>query len=124
VIAEMHLNDIKGVEATFARAWSTAASWRRCRSELMKIGPAVRPTSSAGVLAKQAANIDHISQGRLTTAWVCVWWADEARKIWRGVEQHDDPLRRAPANGWTSDGVWRQDHFSTPVSYTAWKTTF
>src|SRR6266849_4701502 len=68
LIAELNLNDIKGVEAP-----SLAAVTERI--ELMV---AVRPTFHLpALLAKQAANIDRISNGRLTLNVVSSWWADE-----------------------------------------------
>jgi len=74
---------------------------------------AVRPTFHLpALLAKQAANIDHISNGRLTLNVVSSWWADEARKYGVMFEQHDD--RYARTNEWLDvlDGVWKQNNFS------------
>jgi FMNH2-dependent dimethyl sulfone monooxygenase len=112
LIAELNLNDIKGVEAPSLDAWSTAAALAAVtrRLELMV---AVRPTFHLpALLAKQAANIDHISGGRLTLNVVSSWWSDEAKKYGVGFEQHDD--RYARTNEWLDvlHGVWAQDHFS------------
>jgi FMNH2-dependent dimethyl sulfone monooxygenase len=79
---------------------------------------AVRPTFHLpALLAKQAANIDHISGGRLTLNVVSSWWADEARKYGVGFEQHDD--RYARTSEWLDvlNGVWSQDHFSFSGKY-------
>src|SRR5438309_9367215 len=80
LIAELNLNDIKGIDAPSLDAWSTAAALAAVtrRLELMV---AVRPTfHNPALLAKQAANIDHISGGRLSLNVVSAWWAEEARK--------------------------------------------
>ncbi len=69
------------------------------------------------MLAKQAANIDHISNGRLTFNVVSSWWADEARKYGVHFEQHDD--RYARTSEWLDvlDGVWKQNNFSFTGKY-------
>src|SRR6266704_1025161 len=80
LIAELNLNDIKGVEAPSLDAWSTAAALAAV-TERIELMVAVRPTFHLpALLAKQAANIDRISNGRLTLNVVSSWWADEARK--------------------------------------------
>jgi FMNH2-dependent dimethyl sulfone monooxygenase len=117
LIAELNLNDIKGVEANSLDAWSTAAALAAVtdRIELMV---AVRPTFHLpALLAKQAANIDHISGGRVTLNVVSSWWADEARKYGVSFEQHDD--RYARTSEWLDvlDGVWSRDHFSYAGKY-------
>ena len=67
LIAELNLNDIKGPEAPSLDAWSTAAALAAVTGSL-ELMVAVRPTfHSPALLAKQAANIDRISGGRLTT---------------------------------------------------------
>jgi FMNH2-dependent dimethyl sulfone monooxygenase len=79
---------------------------------------AVRPTFHwPALLAKQAANIDHISNGRLTLNVVSSWWSDEAKKYGVAFEQHDD--RYARTSEWLDvvDGVWKQDHFSYSGKY-------
>ena len=113
LIAELNLNDIKGVEAPSLDAWSTAAALAAVtrRLELMV---AVRPTfHQPALLAKQAANIDHIAgRGRLSLNVVSSWWADEAKKYGVEFEQHDD--RYARTTEWLEivDRLWREDHFS------------
>jgi FMNH2-dependent dimethyl sulfone monooxygenase len=112
LIAELNLNDIKGIEAHSLDAWSTAAALAAV-TERIELMVAVRPTFHLpALLAKQAANIDHISGGRLTLNVVSSWWADEARKYGVGFEQHDD--RYARTSEWLDvlNGVWSQDHFS------------
>src|SRR5436190_23449122 len=66
LIAELNLNDIKGVEADSLDAWSTAAALAAV-TERIELMVAVRPTFHLpALLAKQAAKIDHISSGRVT----------------------------------------------------------
>src|ERR1700757_980731 len=66
LIAELNLNDIKGVEAPSLDAWSTTAALAAV-TERIELMVAVRPTFHLpALLAKQASNIDHISGGRLT----------------------------------------------------------
>jgi dimethylsulfone monooxygenase len=117
LIAELNLNDIKGVDAPSLDAWSTAAALAAV-TEKLELMVAVRPTFHLpALLAKQAANIDHISGGRLSLNVVSSWWADEARKYGVSFEQHDD--RYARTSEWLDvvDGVWSQDHFSYSGKY-------
>jgi FMNH2-dependent dimethyl sulfone monooxygenase len=117
LIAELNLNDIKGVEAPSLDAWSTAAALAAV-TERIELMVAVRPTFHLpALLAKQAANIDHISGGRLTLNVVSSWWAEEARKYGVTFEQHDD--RYARTREWLDvlDGTWKQDHFSYSGKY-------
>jgi dimethylsulfone monooxygenase len=112
LIAELNLNDIKGVEAPSLDAWSTAAALAAVtrRLELMV---AVRPTFHLpALLAKQAANIDHISGGRVSLNVVSSWWASEATQYGVAFDTHDD--RYARTTEWLEvvDGVWKHDHFS------------
>jgi len=106
LIAELNLNDIKGVDAPCLDAWSTAAALAAV-TEKLEIMVAVRPTfHNPALLAKQAANIDHISGGRLTLNVVSSWWADEATKYGLHFDEHDD--RYARTNEWLDvlNGCW------------------
>jgi len=117
LIAELNLNDIKGVEAPSLDAWSTAAALASV-TERIELMVAVRPTFHLpALLAKQAANIDHISNGRVTLNVVSSWWADEAKKYGVAFEQHDD--RYARTSEWLDvlDGAWKQNHFSFSGKY-------
>src|SRR5260221_6172494 len=117
LIAELNLNDIKGVEAPSLDAWSTAGALAAV-TERIELMVAVRPTFHLpALLAKQAANIDQISNGRLTLNVVSSWWADEARKYGVSFEQHDD--RYARTSEWLDvlDGVWKHDRFSFSGKY-------
>src|SRR5205814_9042189 len=80
LVAELNLNDIKGTDAPSLDAWSTAAALAAVTRRLALM-VAVRPTfHNPALLAKQAANIDHISGGRVSLNVVASWWPDEARK--------------------------------------------
>jgi len=117
LVAELNLNDIKGVEAPSLDAWSTAAALSAVTDRL-EIMVAVRPTFHApALLAKQAANIDHISNGRLSLNVVSSWWASEARMYGVPFDQHDD--RYARTSEWLDvvDGLWRSPLFSHHGQY-------
>lgn len=94
LIAELFLNDIKGIDAPALDAWTTAAGLAAVTQSL-ELMVAVRPTfHSPALLAKQAANIDHICSGRLALNVVSSWWSDEARRYGVHFEQHDDRYAR------------------------------
>ncbi len=117
LIAELNLNDIKGVEAPSLDAWSTTAALAAV-TESLELMVAVRPTfHNPALLAKAAANIDHISGGRLSLNVVSSWWKDEAEKYGVQFEQHDD--RYARTEEWLTvlDNVWKKDHFNFEGKY-------
>ena len=112
LIAELNLNDIKGVHAPSLDAWSTAASLAAVTSTL-ELMVAVRPTfHEPALLAKQAANIDHISGGRIALNVVSSWWSDEAKQYGVQFDQHD--ARYTRTREWLSvvDGLWREPRYS------------
>jgi FMNH2-dependent dimethyl sulfone monooxygenase len=79
---------------------------------------AVRPTfHNPALLAKQAANIDHISGGRVSLNVVSSWWAEEARQYGVQFDQHDD--RYARTSEWLDvvDGLWSTSRFSFAGRY-------
>ena len=107
LIAELNLNDIKGVAAPSLDAWSTAAALAAV-TEKLELMVAVRPTfHNPALLAKQAANIDQIANGRLTLNVVSSWWAEEATKYGLHFDQHDD--RYARTDEWLDvvNGCWQ-----------------
>jgi dimethylsulfone monooxygenase len=112
LVAELNLNDIKGPEAPSLDAWSTAAALAAV-TERLELMVAVRPTfHPPALLAKQAANIDHISGGRLTLNVVSSWWAGEAKQYGVEFDQHD--ARYARTAEWLAvvSGMWSQPRFS------------
>lgn len=112
LIAELNLNDIKGEGAPSLDAWSTAAALAAVTSK-QELMVAVRPTfHNPALLAKQAANIDHISGGRLSLNLVSSWWKDEAEKFGVNFEQHDDRYARSAEWLEVLDNVWKKDNFS------------
>jgi len=117
LVAELNLNDIKGESAPSLDAWSTAAALAAVTNSI-EIMVAVRPTfHSPALLAKQASNIDHISNGRLTLNVVSSWWQDEAKKYGVHFEQHDDRYARTSEWLHVLDNLWKRDHFSFEGKY-------
>ncbi|WP_426163293.1 LLM class flavin-dependent oxidoreductase [Sandarakinorhabdus sp. DWP1-3-1] len=112
LIAELNLNDIKGIEAPALDAWSTAAALAAVTSTL-ELMVAVRPNfHHPALFAKQAANIDNIAGGRLTLNVVSSWWADEARQYGLQFDQHDDRYARTAEWLAVVDGLWSEERFS------------
>ena len=94
LVAELFLNDIKGIDAPALDAWTTAAALAAV-TERLELMVAVRPTFHApAIFAKQAASIDNISGGRLALNVVSSWWSDEARRYGVRFDQHDDRYAR------------------------------
>jgi len=117
LIAELNLNDIKGTQAPSLDAWSTAAALAAVTHKL-ELMVAVRPTfHNPALLAKTAANIDHISNGRISLNLVSSWWKEEAEKYGVQFEQHDD--RYARSEEWLTvlDNIWKKDHYSFKGKY-------
>ena len=112
LIAELNLNDIKGVTEPALDAWSTAAALAAVtrRLELMV---AVRPNfHHPALFAKGAATIDQISGGRLTLNVVSSWWKDEAVQYGLTFDEHDDRYGRTREWLEVVDGLWSQPVFS------------
>src|ERR1044071_7695571 len=66
LIAELFLNDIKGIAAPSLDAWTTAAALAAV-TESLELMVAVRPTFHApAIFAKQAADVDRIANRRLS----------------------------------------------------------
>ena len=117
LIAELNLNDIKGIKAPSLDAWSTTAALAAVTNSI-ELMVAVRPTfHNPALLAKAAANIDHISNGRVSLNVVSSWWKDEAEKYGVQFEEHDD--RYARTEEWLTvlNNVWKQDHYSFDGKY-------
>ena len=112
LIAELNLNDIKGVEEPALDAWSTAAALAAV-TETIELMVAVRPNfHHPALFAKAAANIDNIAGGRLALNVVSSWWADEATQYGLEFDQHGD--RYARTSEWLKvvDGLWSNKRFS------------
>jgi FMNH2-dependent dimethyl sulfone monooxygenase len=119
LIAELYLNDIKGIDAPALDAWSTAAALAAV-TERLELMVAVRPTfHHPASLAKQAATIDRISNGRLALNVVSSWWKDEARRYGTTFDEHDE--RYARTSEWLTilDGAWGDEAFTYRGRYYA-----
>ena len=112
LIAELNLNDIKGVTAPAMDAWSTAAA-AAAVTERLELMVAVRPNfHQPALFAKAAANIDNISGGRLSLNVVSSWWKDEAEQYGLQFDQHDDRYGRTREWLQVVDGLWTQARFT------------
>jgi FMNH2-dependent dimethyl sulfone monooxygenase len=108
LIAELNLNDIKGVDEPALDAWSTAAALAAVTNTI-ELMVAVRPNfHQPALFAKAAANIDNIANGRLALNVVSSWWADEATQYGLDFDQHGD--RYARTSEWLKvvDSLWSQ----------------
>jgi FMNH2-dependent dimethyl sulfone monooxygenase len=114
LVPELNLNDIKGTRGPAFDAW-TVSSALAAVTERLEIMAAVRPGfHNPALAAKQAATIDHISNGRFTLNVVSAWWAEEARQYGGVFTAHDDRYSRTTEFVDVLRGLWSQ----TPFSFT------
>jgi dimethylsulfone monooxygenase len=117
LIAELNLNDIKGIDAPSLDAWSTSAALAAV-TKTLELMVAVRPTFHLPALfAKQAANIDHISGGRLALNVVSSWWEQEAKMYGVDFERHDDRYGRTSEWLDVVNGAWSQPSYNHSGKY-------
>ena len=117
LVAELFLNDIKGIDAPSLDAWTTAAALAAV-TERLELMVAVRPTfHNPAILAKQAANVDRISGGRLSLNVVSSWWSDEARRYGVRFDAHDDRYARTAEWLEVVDRAWREPSVSFKGRY-------
>ncbi len=118
LIAELNLNDIKGISAPSLDAWSTAAALTAVTSKLEYM-VAVRPTfHNPALLAKTAANLDHIGGGnRLSLNVVSSWWRGEAERYGVNFEEHGDRYARTEEWLMVLNELWRRDGFDFDGRY-------
>ena len=117
LVAELFLNDIEEPDAPTLDAWSTAAALAAV-TRTLELMVAVRPTyHPPAVLAKQAANIDRISGGRLALNLVASWWEEEARRYGAPFDRHDERYERASEWIRIVKGMWGEDRFSFSGEY-------
>lgn len=104
LIAELNLNDIKGVDEPVLDAWSTAAALAAVTSTI-ELMVAVRPNfHQPALFAKQAANIDNISGGRLALNVVSSVVGARGPVLRAGIRPARRPLR--PYERVASGGRW------------------
>ncbi|QPQ32291.1 LLM class flavin-dependent oxidoreductase [Lysinibacillus sp. JNUCC 51] len=117
LIAELYLNDIKGIDADALEAWSTAAALAAV-TEKIEILAAVRPGyHNPAVMAKVAANIDQISNGRFTLNVVSAWWEEEAKQYGGYFTEHGERYDRTEEFIDILKGLWTEETFSYHGKY-------
>lgn len=117
LIAELELNDIDGMEAPSLEAVTTTAALA-ASTERLELMAAVRPTfHPPAVYAKQAANIDRVSGGRLALNLVASWWEEEAQQYGVEFDTHDARYDRAAEWIETLSGMWSEPRFSFEGDY-------
>jgi dimethylsulfone monooxygenase len=117
LVAELFLNDIKGLHAPSLDAWTTASAVAAV-TERLELMVAVRPTfHNPAIFAKQSACLDQLSGGRLALNVVSSWWSDEARRFGVQFDEHDDRYARTAEWLEVVDGAWRGDAFSYAGRY-------
>jgi len=124
LIPEVNLNDIKGVDAPGLDAWSLTAAVAAVTSKL-QILSAIRPGFyNPALLAKAAATVDEISQGRLSLNIVSAWWAEEARQYGGIFTEHDDRYARTEEFIAVLKGLWTQTPFTFKGKYYEYENTY
>src|SRR2546426_9739937 len=117
LIAELNLNDIKGPEADCLEAWTTAAALAPL-TERLELMAAVRPNFRLPALvAKEAATIDHISNGRFTLNVVSPWWEAEARPAGAPGIGNEERKPRTEEFLAVLKGMWTSDEYSLGGRY-------
>ena len=112
LIAELNLNDIKGLRAPSLECWSTTAALAPL-TENIRLMAALRPGfRQPAVAAKMAANIDRISGGRFEINLVSAWWEEEMKMYAGHWLDHDTRYARSREFIQIMRGAWTKDTVS------------
>ena len=112
LVAELNLNDIKGPEADCLEAWTTASALAAV-TDRIEIMTAVRPNFRLpAIVAKEAATIDRISNGRFTLNVVSAWWQGESDQYGGAWVEHDERYARTEEFLRILKGMWTEERFS------------
>lgn len=112
LVAELNLNDIKGVDEPCLEAWTTVSALAAV-TERIRLMTAIRPGYRLpGVVAKMAANIDQISKGRFEINLVSAWWREEMEMYAGEWLDHSFRYQRSTEFLDVLQGLWRQDYWS------------
>ena len=117
LVAELNLNDIKGPEADCLEAWTTAAALAPLTQRL-ELMAAVRPNFRLPALvAKEAATIDQISNGRFTLNVVSAWWQQESDQYGGAWVEHDERYARTEEFLAVLKGMWTKSEYTLEGRY-------
>ena len=117
LIAELNLNDIKGPEADCLEAWTTAAALAAV-TERLELMTAVRPNFRLpAIVAKEAATIDRISNGRFTLNVVSAWWQSESEQFGGFWVEHDERYARTEEFLRVMKGMWTNEVYGFKGRY-------
>jgi len=112
LVAELNLNDIKGPHEPSLEAWTTVAALA-ATTERIRLMAAIRPGFRwPAVVAKMAANIDHISGGRLEINLVSAWWKEEMEMYLGQWLEHSERYRRSREFVQILKGAWSEEVFN------------
>ncbi|WP_179862187.1 LLM class flavin-dependent oxidoreductase [Longibacter salinarum] len=112
LIAELNLNDIKGIRAPSLECWTTTSALAAV-TDRIRLMSAIRPGfREPAVTAKMAANIDHISGGRFEINLVSAWWEEEMKMYVGDWLEHGDRYDRSREFVEILRGLWTEDTFS------------
>lgn len=112
LVAELNMNDIKGHDAPVLEAWTTAAALAATTRDI-RIMAAVRPGFRyPALVAKMAANIDHISGGRFEVNLVSAWWKEEMEQYTGQWLDHTERYQRSAEFARVMKGAWSEPVFT------------
>jgi len=112
LIAELNLNDIKGIRAPSLECWTTTSALAAV-TDRIRLMSAIRPGfREPAVTAKMASNIDHISGGRFELNLVSAWWEEEMKMYVGDWLDHDARYQRSSEFVQIMKRMWSEETVS------------
>ena len=108
--AELNLNDIKGEDHPVLEAWTTLSALAAVTKNI-RLMAALRPGYRLpAIVAKMAANIDHISDGRFEINLVSAWWRREMEMYTGEWLDHANRYQRSSEFIQVLQGMWKEQN--------------
>ncbi len=112
LVAELNLNDIRGHDAPVLEAWTTISALAAITTKI-RLMAAIRPGfRMPAIVAKMAANIDHISKGRFELNLVSAWWKEEMEMYTGAWLDHTERYKRSAEFARVMKGLWANPTFN------------